>query len=164
MRLAPRPTCVYAISPESLHVQASSGDRLYRDCFWGDDGRVNEVIEGAFRPEAPKRIHRSVEEKRRIVEATFVPETSIARTAREHGVNSNQVFQWRYEYRKRTLGGRSKSAAKLSPVVVAEPEVASSRPQVSTLSGHLRSHSIRCLSRLYGLQTTLTICPSFDRN
>ena len=47
-----------------------------------------------------KRIHRTAEEKRRIVEATLVPGASIARVAREHGVNANQVFQWRYEYRK----------------------------------------------------------------
>jgi hypothetical protein len=33
-------------------------------------------------------VHRSAEEKRRIVEATFAPGTSIARVAREHGVNS----------------------------------------------------------------------------
>ncbi len=67
---------------------------------------MNEVIESVAEPEALKRIHRSVEEKRRIVEATFAPGTSIARVAREHGVNSNQVFQWRYEYRKGTLDGR----------------------------------------------------------
>lgn len=73
----------------------------------------------------PKRIYRSAEEKRRIVEATFAPGTSIARVAREHGVNSNQVFQWRYEYRKGILGGHSKPAAKLLPVVVAEPEAVS---------------------------------------
>lgn len=92
---------------------------------------MSEVIEGTVQPEAPKRIHRSADEKRRIVEATFAPGTSIARVAREHGVNSNQVFQWRYEYRKGILGGRSKPAAKLLPVVVAEPEVASSAPAVA---------------------------------
>ena len=92
---------------------------------------MSEVIEDDSQPEAPKRIHRSAEEKRRIVEATFAPGTSIARVAREHGVNSNQVFQWRYEYRKGTLGGRTKPAAKLLPVVMAEPEVASSAPTVA---------------------------------
>ncbi len=102
---------------------------------------MNEVIESTVDLEASKRIHRSAEEKRRIVEATFAPGTSIARVAREHGVNSNQVFQWRYEYRKGTLGVRSKSAAKLLPVVVAEPEVASSVPAVapqSNSSGTIR--------------------------
>ncbi len=27
----------------------------------------------------------------------------MARVAREHGVNANQVFQWRHEYRKGAL-------------------------------------------------------------
>lgn len=35
-----------------------------------------------------KRQRRAVEEKRRIVEATMVPGASIARVAREHGVNA----------------------------------------------------------------------------
>ena len=42
--------------------------------------------------------------------------------AREHEVNANQVFQRRYEYRKRTLGVRQPAQAKLMPVtVIAEP-------------------------------------------
>ncbi|WP_420239843.1 IS66-like element accessory protein TnpA [Telmatobacter bradus] len=105
---------------------------------------MNEVTESASQPEVPKRIHRSVEEKRRIVEATFVSGTSIARVAREHGVNSNHVFQWRYEYRKGILGGRTKFATKLLPVVVAEPEVANSAPAVapqSNSSGTIRVES-----------------------
>jgi transposase len=69
-----------------------------------------------------KRLRRTPEEKRRIVEATFVPGASIARVAREHGVNANQVFQWRYEYRKGTLGLRQPAQSKLLPVTVtAEP-------------------------------------------
>jgi transposase len=69
-----------------------------------------------------KRLRRTPEEKRRIVEATFVPGASIARVAREHGVNANQVFQWRYEYRKGTLGVRQQGQTKLVPVTVtAEP-------------------------------------------
>ena len=38
--------------------------------------------------------------------------------AREHGVNANQVFQWRYEYRKGTLGARQQGQTKLMPVTV----------------------------------------------
>ena len=69
-----------------------------------------------------KRLRRTPEEKRRIVEATFVPGASIARVAREHGVNANQVFQWRYEYRKGTLGVRQQGQTKLMPVTMtAEP-------------------------------------------
>jgi transposase len=69
-----------------------------------------------------KRLRRTPEEKRRIVEATFVPGASISRVARDHGVNANQVFQWRYEYRKGTLGVRQQAQSKLLPVTVtAEP-------------------------------------------
>jgi transposase len=64
-----------------------------------------------------KRQRRSAEEKRRIVEATLVPGASIARVAREHGVNANQVFQWRYEYRKQVSGTRDEAKAELLPVL-----------------------------------------------
>ena len=69
-----------------------------------------------------KRLRRTPEEKRRIVEATFVPGASIAHVAREHGLNSKQLFQWRYEYRKGTLGVRQQAQTKLVPVsVTGEP-------------------------------------------
>ena len=46
-----------------------------------------------------KRQYRTAEEKRRIVEATLSPDVSVAVVARRHGVNANQVFQWRKLYR-----------------------------------------------------------------
>jgi transposase len=79
---------------------------------------VSESIEGGVVQRAAKRQRRSAEEKRRIVEATLVPGASIARVAREHGVNANQVFQWRYEYRKQTSGG-TEAKAELLPVTLA---------------------------------------------
>ena len=65
-----------------------------------------------------KRLRRTAEEKRRIVEATLVPGASIARVAREHGVNANQVFQWRHEYRKGALWAAKQARTKLLPVTV----------------------------------------------
>jgi transposase-like protein len=62
-----------------------------------------------------KRRYRSVEEKRRIVEKTLVKGASVARVAREHGVNANQVFAWRLLYKKGRLGSR---ATKLLPAAV----------------------------------------------
>jgi transposase len=76
-----------------------------------------------------KRLRRTREQKRRIVEATFVPGASIARVAREHGVNANQVFQWRHEYRKGTLGVRQQAQSKLLAVTVA------AEPNSVTLAG-----------------------------
>ena len=86
-----------------------------------------DVVEAAA--PALKRLRRTREEKRRIVEATFVPGASIARVAREHGVNANQVFQWRHEYRKGALGVRQQAQSKLLPVTV------TAEPNSITLSG-----------------------------
>jgi RES domain-containing protein len=54
---------------------------------------VSESIEGGVVQPVAKRQGRSAEEKPRIMEATLVSGASIARVAREHGVNANQVFQ-----------------------------------------------------------------------
>jgi transposase len=51
-----------------------------------------------------KRRRRSVEEKRRIVEETLEAGASVARVARRHAVNANQVFYWRKKYREGRLG------------------------------------------------------------
>jgi len=65
-----------------------------------------------------KRRRRSLEEKRRIVEETLEPGASVARVARRHAVNANQVFYWRKQYREGRLGkGRSST---LLPVAVSD--------------------------------------------
>jgi len=50
-----------------------------------------------------KRQHRSRELKRQIVQETLAPGASVARVARAHGVNANQVFAWRRQYRQGLL-------------------------------------------------------------
>ena len=50
-----------------------------------------------------KRHHRSPELKRQIVEETLAPGASVARVARAHGVNANQVFGWRRQYHQGLL-------------------------------------------------------------
>jgi transposase len=69
--------------------------------------------------EIPKRRRRSIEERRRVVEETFVPGASVARVARAHGVNANQVFHWRRLYQRGRLGGKA-STASLLPVKVSD--------------------------------------------
>jgi transposase len=61
---------------------------------------------------------RSVEEKRRIVEETLEAGASVARIARQHAVNANQVFYWRKKYREGRLGKRQSS--KLLPVTLSD--------------------------------------------
>jgi transposase len=89
-----------------------------------DDLLVSDSIEvGAGGGGRTKRVHRTAEEKRRIVEATLVPGASIARVARENGVNANQVFQWRYEHRKGVGWASGESRTELLPVTLTgEPD------------------------------------------
>ena len=50
-------------------------------------------------PRSSRRQQRSIEEKRRIVEATLAPDRSVTEVAQAHGVRANQVFKWRRLYR-----------------------------------------------------------------
>src|SRR6201984_683815 len=65
-----------------------------------------------------KRRRRSLEEKRRIVEETWEPGASVARVARQHAVNANQVFYWRKKYREGRLG--KSQSSKLLPVTLSD--------------------------------------------
>src|SRR5438477_8172771 len=65
-----------------------------------------------------KRRRRSLEEKCRIVEETLAAGASVARVARRHAVNANQVFYWRKKYREGGLG--KVSSSNLLPVTISE--------------------------------------------
>ncbi len=65
------------------------------------------------------RQRRSIAEKRRIVEETLAPGASVARVARAHGINANQVFGWRRLYLTGRLG-ETKPGIKLLPVRVSQ--------------------------------------------
>jgi transposase-like protein len=62
-----------------------------------------------------------VEEKRRIVEETLRPNTTVAAVAKLHGVNPNAVHGWRRKYRDGKLGHSRKAAG----VKVVSPALAS---------------------------------------
>ena len=101
---------------------------------------------------AAQRQRRSIAEKRRIVEETLVEGASVARVARAHGINANQVFGWRRLYRAGRLGER-KPAMKLLPVRVSEslptplpvePRSADfPKPQPGTIHIELRQAQVR---------------------
>ena len=61
-----------------------------------------------------------MEEKRQIVEQTLAAGGSVAPVARAHGVNANQVFQWRRQYRRGLLDAGNSEAVSLLPVRVTE--------------------------------------------
>jgi transposase len=85
---------------------------------------------------ASQRQRRSIAEKRRIVEETLIEGASVARIARAHGVNANQVFGWRRLYLSGRLG-EQKPTMKLLPVRVSE-----SLPPVTTPASNKASTSI----------------------
>ena len=74
------------------------------------------ILDG--RPKREARRRRSFEEKRRIVEETLEAGASVARVARRHAVNANQVFYWRKKYREGRLG--KSSSSKLLPVTLSD--------------------------------------------
>ena len=73
----------------------------------------------------PRR-RRSVAEKRRIVEETLAPDASVAKVARAHGVNANQVFAWRRQYHQGLLG-ETQETANLLPVHVTGTRLSKAR-------------------------------------
>jgi transposase len=74
-------------------------------------------MEGASEDRTKKRF-RTKAERRRIVEETLQPGTSVARVARAHGTNANQVFAWRKLYREGLLNEEPSSP--LLPVRVSD--------------------------------------------
>jgi hypothetical protein len=72
----------------------------------------------------PKRLplrYWPVQDKRRIVEETFVPGASVSVVARKNDINSNMLFRWRREYRRGEFGpaiSQSKPAPAFVPVGV----------------------------------------------
>ena len=92
------------------------------------------------RPIARRR--RSIEEKRRIVEETLEAGASVARVARRHAVNANQVFYWRKKYREKRLGNNQSS--KLLPVTLSDISgCKSGRADYASLSSTVGSIEIK---------------------
>jgi transposase len=101
---------------------------------------------------AAQRQRRSMAEKRRIVEETLALGASVARVARVHGVNANQVFGWRRLYLAGRLG-EQKPGIKLLPVRVSESTSAPvvvehrvtdiSQPQPGTIHIELQQAQVR---------------------
>ena len=67
-------------------------------------GIVDTLDQSPPRNVAKKQRRRTIKERREIVEETLVPGASVARVARRHEVNANQVFYWRKRYREGRLG------------------------------------------------------------
>jgi len=90
-----------------------------------------------------KRKYRSKEERRRIAEETLALGASVAVIARAHGVNANQVFQWRKLYHEGRLDPATAST-QLIPVRVADVLSQDVRPAVSASGAiHIEMGKVR---------------------
>ena len=63
-------------------------------------------------------MRRTRAERRTIVEATLGSDASVAQVARQHGVNANQVFQWRRLYAQGLLN--DEDPPRVLPVRIAD--------------------------------------------
>jgi len=113
-----------------------------------------DTSERATVKRGPQRRRHSVEQKRRIVEETLQPGASVARVARAHEVNANQVFAWRRQYRQGLLGTTSEALG-LLPVRVIEPARAAVRsrstPSYRTAPGMMQIELPKGQLRLTGI-------------
>jgi transposase len=88
--------------------------------------------ESAAAPGA-KRIARTKLERRKIVEESLLPGTSVTSVARAHGVRPNQVHHWRRLYRQGLLGAATTTA--LVPVKITDPNECGVIPKGSARVG-----------------------------
>ena len=99
--------------------------------------------------------HHPIEFKRALVEQSLLPGVSVSRLAREHGVNANQIFNWRKIYQAGGLG--SVQDTTLLPIQVHDaqdpasgtperlPPKASARPSSQGGSRIVVEHQGRCV-------------------
>jgi transposase len=74
--------------------------------------------ESAAAPRAKRRA-RTKQERRKIVEESLLPGTSVTSVARAYGVRPNQVHHWRRLYKQGLLGAATTTA--LVPVKITDP-------------------------------------------
>jgi transposase len=115
--------------------------------------------------EAPRQRRRRYDEafKRAIIEQTLAFGASVARIAREHGLNANLLFNWRRRYRQREQGqgasaAQTPSAISLLPVtVVADEAPAPARPAAPTCDGKLEIRLAGGTVRIEGVVDAATL-------
>jgi len=100
----------------------------------------------------PARRRRSKQERRRIVEESFEPGVSVARLARAHEVNANQIFHWRKLYREGLLADEpSQAAGRWLPVRLADAAPEEPRPAPGApASGAIEVELARGRARIEG--------------
>jgi transposase len=103
----------------------------------------------------------SLEFKRMLVEMALQPGVSVARLAREHGVNANQVFSWRKLYEAGQLvANTSAQANELVPVTVAN---SAQVPEADAVTGAITLEIGRVRLRIEGHPNAAALAQVLDR-
>lgn len=100
--------------------------------------------------------------KRALVEQTLVPGASVARIAREHGINANQLFTWR---RRQLLAERNASSDQregepppaLVPVTVLTEPTPDAAPTPAVAQGEIEICLGRAQIRIRGAADPTTL-------
>ena len=99
--------------------------------------------------------HHPLAFKHAVVEASLQPGASVARVAREHGINANQLFLWRKMHREGVL---SESSPVLLPVTI-EPNTVAEQPlRQEAPMGCLTIEAGRFRVRIEGRPDAATLC------
>lgn len=96
-------------------------------------------------PRGPYK-HHPLAFKRAVIEASLRPGASVARIAREHGINANQLFLWRKTYREGLL---AEASPLLLPVTIGQSSAAE-RSKTEQASGCLLIEAGRLRLRIEG--------------
>jgi len=110
-------------------------------------------------PTPEKRRYRSKAERRQIVEAALQPGVSVARVARAHGVNANQVYGWRKLYEQGLLDIAPGEAA-LLPVRIttgAAPQSARRTALDPAPRGSIHIESAKAHIQIHGAPDPVTL-------
>jgi transposase len=100
---------------------------------------VNGDVFGPAPAQPGRRRHHTVEEKRRLVEESRVPGSSVSAVARKYGVSSSLLFRWRRLAEEGALEAMGADEA-----VVPESEVKQLRNQIRELQRLLGKKTLEC--------------------
>jgi len=110
----------------------------------------------------PYRQH-SLEFKRALVVLSLEPGASVARIAREHGVNANQVFSWRRLYQQGRLGAPALMRDDGLLPVVLTPAVPASSSVPAAADGMIVFEVGQVRVRIEGQPNAATLAQVLDR-
>jgi len=87
---------------------------------------MSNFLSSVSAPETSRRRY-PVEYKRQVVQESMMSGASIARVALAHGINANQLHNWRWQYRRGDFGPAMQGPL-LLPVQIQEPPASHPSP------------------------------------